>query len=243
MRQRRDAGANHVYDIVVKASDGVNFTTKNVAITVNDLNDNAPVITSAATASVSENQTTAYDANATDVDTVGGPIAYSIVGGADQSLFSINASTGVVTFIAAPNFELPGDSGGDNVYDIVVQAKDAGGNLDTQAVAITVTDLNDVAPNVTSLATANVNEGVTTAYTITSSGDVDTTGEATVYSISGTDAALFDVDSSTGVVTFKAAPDYEERRMPAQTMSMISSSRLLTARTLPRRAWRSRSMT
>ena len=205
-----DAGANNIYDIVVKASDGVNFTTKSVAITVNDLNDNAPVITSAATASVSENQTTAYDANATDADTVGGPIAYSIVGGADQSLFSINASTGVVTFIAAPNFELPGDSGSDNVYDIVVQAKDAGGNLDTQAVAITVTDLNDVAPNVTSLGTANVNEGVTTAYTITSSGDVDTTVEATVYSISGgADAALFNVDSSTGVVTFKTAPNYE----------------------------------
>jgi hypothetical protein len=203
-----DSGGNNVYDIIVKASDGTNSTTKNVAITVVDLNDNAPVITSLATATVAENQTAAYDVNSTDADTVGGPTVYSISGGADKSLFSINSSTGVVSFIAAPNFEVPGDGGGDNDYDIIVKASD-GTNSTTQAVVITVTDVNDVAPQVNSAATANVNEGVSAAYTITSTGDVDTTGETTVYSISGTDQALFNVDSSTGAVTFKVAPNHE----------------------------------
>src|SRR5262249_5725656 len=54
-----DGGANNVYDIVVTASDGLpaHNVTKNVAITVTDLNDTAPVFTSSATPSVAENTT------------------------------------------------------------------------------------------------------------------------------------------------------------------------------------------
>jgi serralysin len=57
--------------------------------------------------------------------------------------FAINASTGVLTFAAAPDFEAPGDAGGDNVYDVVVRASDSGGLSDTQTLAITVTNAND----------------------------------------------------------------------------------------------------
>ena len=206
-----DAGANNVYNITVTATDGINSSNQNMIITVNDLNDNSPVITSLATASVSENQTAAYDANATDADTVGGPITYSIVGGLDQSLFSIDSSTGVVTFIAAPNFEAPGDNGNNNVYDIVVEAKDAGGNLDTQAVAITVTDVNDNGPVFTSLATATVAENQTAVLTATTS-DADTVGTipATFSITGGADAAKFAITSG-GILTFISAPDFEAK--------------------------------
>jgi Ca2+-binding RTX toxin-like protein len=206
-----DAGANNVYNIIVTASDGTNTSNQNMTITVNDLNDNAPVITSLATASVSENQTAAYDANATDADTVGGPITYSIAGGADQALFSIDSSTGVVTFNSAPNFEAPGDSGGNNVYDIVVEAKDAGGNSDTQAVAITVTDVNDNVPVFTSSATATVDENQTAVLTATTS-DADTVGTipATFSITGGADATKFAI-TSAGVLTFISAPDFEAK--------------------------------
>src|SRR5204863_1988564 len=134
-----DAGANNVYNVMVGASDGLITTTKDVAITVTNVNE-APTITSAATASFAENGTgTVYTAAATDPD-AGTTLTYSI-SGADASLFDINATTGAVTFKSAPNYEAPGDAGGDNVYDVNVTASD-GTNTATQVVAITVTNIN-----------------------------------------------------------------------------------------------------
>ena len=50
-------------------------------------------------------------------------VTFSIVGGADQAKFAIT-SGGVLSFIAAPNFEAPTDANGDNVYVVTVQASD-----------------------------------------------------------------------------------------------------------------------
>ena len=96
----------------------------------------APVFTSDASASVVENQTVAYEAQATDADS--DTLSYSL-SGTDAALFTIDPTTGVVSFITAPDFENPGDAGGDNVYDITVTASD-GTNSTDQTVAITVTD-------------------------------------------------------------------------------------------------------
>ena len=64
-----DADGNNVYDITVTASDGLNSTEKDVAITVTNENDKAPEFTSGDTASVAENTTgTVYTASATDAD-------------------------------------------------------------------------------------------------------------------------------------------------------------------------------
>src|SRR5439155_1317008 len=126
------------------------------------------------------------------------------------ALFAIDATTGALSFKSAPNFESPADAGGDNVYDVTVQAKDKGGLVDTQAIAVTVTDVNDVAPTITSAATASEAENTAAGnvvYTVAAT-DPDTVGSIT-YSIDGTDAALFNIDGKTGAVTFKASPDFE----------------------------------
>ena len=100
-----------------------------MAITVTNVNE-APTITSAATASFAENGTgTVYTATATDPD-AGTTLTYSLTG-TDASLFNINATTGVVTFKSAPNYEAPTDAGGNNVYNITVGASD-GTNHDDQ---------------------------------------------------------------------------------------------------------------
>ncbi|QSV68067.1 MAG: hypothetical protein HEQ12_14835 [Aphanizomenon flos-aquae DEX188] len=195
-----DNGANNVYDINVIASDGTLTATKAVAITVTNVNE-APVITSAATATFAENGTgTVYTVTATDVDT-GTTLTYSL-SGTDVNLFNIN--NGVVTFKTAPNFEVPGDNGANNVYDINVIASD-GTLTATQAVAITVTNVNE-APVITSAATATFAEnGTGTVYTVTAT-DVDA-GTTLTYSLSGTDVNLFNINN--GVVTFKTAPNFE----------------------------------
>ena len=198
----RDDGGDNVYDIIVTASDGTNSTDHNVAITVTNDNDNAPTFTSPATANAQENQTAAYMAAATDDE--GDALVYSL-SGTDSALFTIDATTGEVSFIAAPDFEAPGDDGGDNVYDIIVTASD-GTNSRNHNVAITVTNENDNIPVFTSPATANAQENQTAAYMAAAT---DADGDTLVYSLSGTDSALFTIDANTGEVSFIEAPDFE----------------------------------
>ncbi|MCA9136717.1 MAG: hypothetical protein KDB00_08160 [Planctomycetales bacterium] len=105
----------------------------------------APEITSTATANVAENTTLVVDVDSIDdTDSEGSGLVYSIGGGADQALFTIDASTGVVQFITAPDFESPTDSGADNIYDVDVVVTDSDSLVDTQSLVITVTDVNEM---------------------------------------------------------------------------------------------------
>lgn len=63
------------------------------------------------------------------------------ISGTDAALFSINASTGALAFLSAPDFEAPADAGGNNTYDLVVRATDGASNFSEQTVAINVTDV------------------------------------------------------------------------------------------------------
>ena len=120
-------------------------TTQVVNVTITGTND-APVVSSGATANFAENGTgVAYQATATDVDGVGA-LSYAL-GGADALRFNINATTGAVSFNTAPNFEAPNDAGGNNVYDITVSASDGVNTSVAQAVAITVTDVVEAPPS------------------------------------------------------------------------------------------------
>ena len=102
-----------------------------------------PVITSnggGATASipVAENSTAVTTVTATDPDL--DSLIYSISGGLDASLFSIDGSSGALSFIAAPDYENPAASGGGNVYNLTVEVSDGNGGTDTQDITVTVTD-------------------------------------------------------------------------------------------------------
>src|SRR5262249_493355 len=89
--------------------------------------------------SIAENTTAIIALTATDPDPAQ-TLAYSINGGADASKFAINSTTGALSFVTAPNLEGPTDVGGNNVYDVILQVSDGYGGIDTQAIAVTVTD-------------------------------------------------------------------------------------------------------
>ena len=112
-----------------------------------------PIITSnggGATAAVLTLENTSAVTTVTAIDlnnTIGDPLnpqvlTYSISGGADAAAFAIDATTGVLTFVNAPNFEAPTDAGTNNVYDVVVQVSD-GLAVDSQVLAITVQNVNE----------------------------------------------------------------------------------------------------
>ena len=96
-------------------------------------------MTTAGIQTVAENTTAVTTVTATDPD-AGQTLSYSIIGGADAGKFTIGSNTGALSFITAPNFELPTDAGGNNVYDVTVQVSDGHGGRDSQAIAVTVTD-------------------------------------------------------------------------------------------------------
>ena len=194
-----DADGDNDYQINLVASDGVNSDVQAVTITVDDVSDVPPVITSAGSANAAENQTSAYTITATDADN-SGPLVYSI-SGADAALFSVDANTGVVTFITAPNFEAPSDADSDGVYDITVSVTDGDLN-DSENVSITVTNVNE-APTITSASAFNAAQNQTSAFTAAAT---DPESDTITYSLTGTDAALFNIDANTGEVTFITAP-------------------------------------
>ena len=186
-----DAGGNNVYNITVTASDGDKSTNHDVAITVTNVNEDAPIFTSDASVSVAENRTVAYTAVATDAD--GDSLRYSL-SGTDAALFTINETTGEVSFITPPDFENPDDTGRNNVYDITVTASD-GDNSTNHDVTVTVTNENDNDPIFTSDASVSVAENQTAAYTAVAT---DADGDSLRYSLSGTDVALFTINETTG---------------------------------------------
>ena len=209
-----DANQDNVYQIVISASDGVNSSLQTLAVSVGNLNDNAPVVTSYSGAalvmvSLDENVPGAATITASDAD--GSTLTYQIVGGADAAQFVINSVTGQLSFASNPDYEVPLDANGDNIYNVSVSVSDGVASA-SQAFGITVRNVNDVAPIIASngggatAAVTHLENG--TLVTIVSAPDAD--GPTLTYRIAGgADAVFFTINQTTGQLSFLAAPDFE----------------------------------
>ena len=150
--QPADAGRNNQYNVAVTATGGTggDALTAEQAITVTVTDENeAPAFTSGDAFKVDENERFVGRVTAQDVDRDDGITGYEVAGGADGSRFEI-ANTNELRFKESPDekpdFERPSDSGGDNEYNVLVEA---GGGTDTrkltatQAVTVTVEDVDE----------------------------------------------------------------------------------------------------
>ena len=155
--------------------------------------------------SVYENQTAVTTMSANE------SVTWSITGGDDQALFSINSSTGVITFDSAPDYESPGDNDTDNDYVLIITATDGAGNTSTQTLTVTVLDVDENAPSITGPSgTAGSATDSISVYENQTAVTTLSANESVTWSITGgVDQALFSINSSTGVITFDSAPDYE----------------------------------
>lgn len=86
---------------------------------------------------INEGQTVVTTVVATDANLTA--VIYSIAGGTDAALFTIDPATGVLSLVTAPDFEAPTDLRRDNIYDVIVAASD-GQVRDLQAITVTVLD-------------------------------------------------------------------------------------------------------
>ncbi|NLQ17935.1 DUF4347 domain-containing protein [Marinomonas sp. M1K-6] len=203
------------YTLNIVATDALGQASSSVAITIaiQDVNDNAPVFSSANTASVAENSATTqvvYDAYATDADTsvAYNSVTYSLKATDDHSAFTINSSTGEVKLIASADYETKSS------YSFTVIASD-GMRSTEQAVTLNVSDVNDNTPVIISGTTGNVDENAATSTVIYTATGTDADGTAAnstlVYSLSGDDADKLNINATTGAVTLKASADYEAK--------------------------------
>ena len=198
-----DVGANNTIEFSVKVSDGSLSSTQDFSFTITNVNE-APVL-SAATFSIAEQSTTVGTISASDPDG-STSLTYSLASGSDaidDGLLSINSSTGVVSFLAAPNYESPGDQGLNNVYNFTVNVSD-GSIVTSKAYSVSVGNVNE-APVFSIASAQNILENSGSTIVVTAS-DPDTS--SLTYSLSGSDASKFSI-SSNGVLSFVSTPDYE----------------------------------
>ena len=192
-------------------------TTQRLVIRIGDANDNAPVVEpNVYSATLTEDTavgTSVLSVTATDADIgLNAELQYRIIDGDDDSYFHLNVHTGVLSVGRRLDYERL------TSYILKVQVQDFGasprGGL--AEVRITITDVNDCTPTFfDSPYVARVQENAVllpvfvTRMTATD-GDSPLNSHVT-YSILDGDRSIFDINSTTGVITATKAFDREQR--------------------------------
>ena len=170
-----DSNQDNVYQVIVRVSDGNLNSSRMFAVMVDNV-DEAPVIisgggASAVTYNVAENTVSVATIAASDPD--GGPVTFSIASGADAARFTIDAATGALSFITAPDYEAPTDANFDNRYVVVVRAGE-GALADTQTVTVAVANVSGGGGTFTGTSAADTLTGGEGSDTINGLGGNDT---------------------------------------------------------------------
>ncbi len=203
------------YEVTVTATDSSNMANNSasidVTIYVTDL-DEAPTISTGLAVSGPPRADYAEDrTDAVATYTASGPDAAQAtwsLSGADAGDFDISSS-GMLTFMSSPDYETPADADGDNVYMVTVEADD-GTYMDSHAVTITVTNVNDAPEFASATATRSVAENTAAGEDIGEPvAATDDDGDTLTYTLGGDDADSFDMATSTGQLMTSAELDFE----------------------------------
>ena len=190
----------------------------------------APVFTDGSTTTRSIAENTAANTNigspisATDADN--DTLIYTL-SGTNATSFSLDTSTGQLQTKAALDYETK------TSYSVTVSVSDGNDGTDSITVTINVTDVNETSTNTApvftegSTATRSVTENIEPGQHIGPAvAATDADGNTLAYTLGGTDAASFDIDSTTGQLKTKSPLDYETKR--AYTVIVTVSDGTLT---------------
>ena len=173
--------------------------------------DLPPTITTTATVTMPENQTSVLDINATDAngENEGNGLSFSLTGGVDQGEFTINPNIGALSFTSAPDFENPADNDENNVYEVEVTVTDSTNLKDTQLINVTVSDLNET-PGGTTIEIENSLDDIT----------VDEDASNTALDLSN---FLTDVDNADSAISLRVLDNSNE----SLVMASINNKNLI----------------
>ncbi|MYB17222.1 MAG: hypothetical protein F4X41_09390 [Chloroflexi bacterium] len=226
---KEDAGGDNVYNVTVTVKDnGIEgdrgasnqlSVSKSLAVTVTDVNETPTLTTAPATAAFDENGTGVVATYvATDPDASTGTMSWDLQGN-DSGKFNITSTvngTAELTFKSPPDFEVPGDTGTDNFYDVTVRVRDNGSPRleDSQSVRVEVKDVNErpvvsgnAAPSFQEIDFPRDPDDIPAAdYVVATFTAYDDDDDTVSWSVAGGDASHFSINPSTGVLSFNIAP-------------------------------------
>ena len=135
--------------------------------------------------------------------------------GADKDAFAIG-SGGELLFMAPPDFEQPADVDGDNVYVVAVLAAD-GSSTGFAFVTVAVTN---VAEPPKFDGTATIREVPENSPVGAAAGDPVAANDMPTYSLEGTDAGSFDIDTATGQITTRSGVTYDHETKSSYSVTV-----------------------
>ena len=146
-----------------------------------------------------------YTATADDSNDISGGVTFSLSDDSD-SAFSIDGASGEVTFAGGADYEAQ------SAYNFGVIATDAAGNAsEAKSVTLSISNLDDAAPTITSgsdAGTVDENGAAQVVYTATAGNGGDISGGVT-FRLSDDSDSAFSIDAASGEVTFAISADYE----------------------------------
>ena len=229
-----DHEAREVYRLTLTASNASESSTRDVTVTVRDVDEPAD-ISFVATGGVTVND----NALTVDENHDGTLATFSARDPENDQTLTYTWSTdppdhfviraGVLSFKNIPDYELP--AGGTTSYDIAVSALDSGGMTGSIAVTVTVTNV-DEPPEITLASAAGSDvtvDGSAVSVDENHAGDLvgvtatdpETTHTDYTLVLGGTHATSFTLNSTgaTGVLSFTNPPDHEAREVYRLTLT------------------------
>ena len=158
----------------------------------------APDITSEDPFLVDEGETAVATLTADDSDTATTDLIWTNTGGADSGKFSLT-SEGVLTFIAAKDYETPDDADADGTYEVTVQVSD-GTETDSADLVVTLENVVELTAIAGPSSVEFPENSWSRVATFTASSEEDRAGIEWI--LAGTDSDHFSIDSPPGALRF-----------------------------------------
>ncbi len=219
-----DAQEDNDYALTIVATDETGVETElEITVTVLNANDKPEFAEGTITSlEIPETHTDAdgnvvspigtelYNFDASDADD-GDTLDYKLRDADDTQFFAIHIETGVLTTIAELDYE-PVVNGVRQIrseYGIEVLVEDDSGATDEVLLLLTITNVNDNAPEIDGAAALSVAENTVAGVALSTYTATDPDGDEITFSIDDEDN--FTMDGSSGVLSTEAPLDYESR--------------------------------
>ena len=206
-----ESKSNYIFSVMATDASRGQSVIETVTLDINNVDDTAPIVDFVGVVDellIVENSGTdqqIFTAAADDASDISEGFTFSLAG-ADANLFAIDATTGVVTLLENPDFEAKAS------YNFFVVATDVAGNMGQKEAVITVVNVDDTAPVITSNESISIDEnsGENQVVYTASAVDSDFNGQQEiVFSLDDSSDNVFSINAQTGEVTLADDPDYE----------------------------------
>ena len=214
------------YALEISVSDGTNTSLlETVSVTINDINDELPVVIANQSFSVDEdvaNTASVGTVLASDADAGTSFSNWTIAGGNTDGIFEINTATGEITIADNTNLDFEMTQN----YSLKISLSDGTNTSIVEDVIININDINDNTPVVTANQSFSVDENAanTTSVGTVLASDADAGTSFSNWTITnGNSDAVFEINTATGEITIADNTNLDFETTTSYTLSVTVS--------------------